>query len=295
MNWPRLTIVTTNRNYGRYLGAAIDSVLTQDYPNLEYLVLDAASTDDSAAVIQRYAPRLAYWHSKADGGPAAGLNAGLRRATGEWFHYLNSDDFLLPGALRRFAAVAAAAGPRLWISGGRHEVDASGNFQRTVLPWRAETHLFPLGRMWHPAEGTFLHLPSLRRLALEFDEAYQNIFDTVLYTKLDRLAPPLYADAYFGAMRLHGANLSGPANSASVARDAARFGRECGRETLGQRLAARLFTSRLVRPTEKILAAGFRRGILGRSPPREAARPRPDGSYEVMPILRALRLPPSPA
>ena len=218
MNWPLLTVVTTNRNYGRFLAAAIESVLAQDYPNLEYMVLDAGSTDDWVAVIQRYAARLAYWHSVPDNGPVFGLNFGLRRARGEWFHYLNSDDFLLPGALRRFAAVAQAGGPRLWISGGRHEVDAAGRFQRAVIPWRSDTHLFPLRRMWHAAEGTFLHLPSLRRHALEFDETYQNIFDTVLYTKLERLAPPLYADAFFGSMRLHGANLSGPANSASVAR-----------------------------------------------------------------------------
>ncbi|MEN9840862.1 MAG: hypothetical protein RL376_662, partial [Verrucomicrobiota bacterium] len=69
MIFPRLTVVTTNRNYGHYLDAAIRSVLDQAYPNLEYLVLDAASQDDSPAIIRRYAPHLAYWHSRPDDGP----------------------------------------------------------------------------------------------------------------------------------------------------------------------------------------------------------------------------------
>jgi glycosyltransferase involved in cell wall biosynthesis len=291
MNWPRLTIVTTNYNYGRFLAAAIESVITQDYPNLEYFVFDAGSTDDSPSIVARYADHLAGWHSQRDAGPAAALNLGLRRATGEWFYYLNSDDFLLPGALRRFGEVVRAAGPRLWLSGGRHEVDGEGRFLRRRLPWREETHLFALARMWHAAEGTFLHLPALRRSGFAFDESYHNIFDTVLYTLLDRHEPPLYVDAFFGAMRLHGANKSLPGNRAAVAAEAARHAQVCGRPGPLLRVAERLGRTRFARETERLLAGAYFAGLLGRRPPREAAIPDDRGGFTVLPLRGALRRP----
>lgn len=288
---PRITVVTTNRNYGRYLPQAITSVLNQGYPNLEYMVLDAGSTDDSVEVIQRYADRLAYWHSCLDGGPASALNTGLQRATGEWFYYLNSDDYLLPGALKTFAAIVAAAGSRLWISGGRQEVDAQGSLLRTRVPWREDTHLFAVRQMWHAAEGTFLHLPSLRRLGLTFNEAYQNIFDTVLYTRLDRLEPPLYVDTLFAAMRLHGANMSGTTNAAAVARDAAAHAKECPPPTIFQRAASRASRTRFRGASERFLRVLFHAGVAGRRPRLSAALPDGHESFAEVPLRDALRLP----
>jgi hypothetical protein len=293
MDWPRLTIVTTNFNYGRFVGAAIESVLGQDYPNLEYFVFDAASTDGSADVIRGFEGRLSGWHSRPDSGPSSALNLGLRRASGEWFYYLNSDDVLLPGALRRFALAAAASGPRLWISGGRHEIDAAGALLRRRLPWRDEVHLFALARMWHPAEGTFLHVPSLRSLGLEFDETYKNIFDSVLYTQLDRREPPLYVDAYFGCMRLHGANKSGLGNSGAMTAEAVRHGAALGGDPALARAASRLSRTRFARAGESLLAAAFRAGLAGRRPRLEAAVPE-GGGFTVVPIREALARPATP-
>ena len=80
---PRITVVTPSFNQGQYIEAAIRSVLMQEYPNLEYIILDGSSTDDSAAVIERYAPWLAHWASAPDDGPAQAINRGLARATGD--------------------------------------------------------------------------------------------------------------------------------------------------------------------------------------------------------------------
>lgn len=95
----RVSIVTVSFNQAEFLPACLDSVLGQDYPDLEYLVLDGGSTDGSVDLIRARESRLAYWTSGPDGGAAAALNAGFRRATGEIFAYLNSDDVLLPGAV----------------------------------------------------------------------------------------------------------------------------------------------------------------------------------------------------
>ena len=116
---PRVSIVVPSFNQARYLETALRSVLDQDYPNLEVLVIDAGSTDGSLAILQRYASRLAYWVSEPDAGQADGINKGLRRATGEIVAWLNSDDVYLPGAIRQAVeALGAEAGAGLVYADG---------------------------------------------------------------------------------------------------------------------------------------------------------------------------------
>ncbi len=99
VNLPLITVVTPSFNQAAFLEQTIRSVLSQEYPRLEYLIMDAGSTDGSVDIIQRYVDRLAHWQSAKDNGPASALNAGFRRGTGEILAYLNSDDCYLPGAL----------------------------------------------------------------------------------------------------------------------------------------------------------------------------------------------------
>jgi glycosyltransferase involved in cell wall biosynthesis len=98
-NWPRITIVTPNYNFGEFLERTIRSVLLQNYPNLEYMIIDGASTDNSIEIIRKYEPWLDYWVSEKDNGQSHAINKGFNRATGDMVTWLNSDDILLPDAL----------------------------------------------------------------------------------------------------------------------------------------------------------------------------------------------------
>ncbi len=125
-NWPRITIVTPSMNQGRYLEQALRSVLLQDYPNLEYIVMDGGSTDQSVGILEKYGSQLAYWRSEPDSGQADAIGSGFARATGQIYAYLNSDDVLLPGTLRHVARMFLHFSNTGVVYGNRLVIDEHG-------------------------------------------------------------------------------------------------------------------------------------------------------------------------
>lgn len=98
---PKITVVTPSYNQAQFIEQTILSVIYQGYENLEYIVLDGGSTDNSVEIIKKYESHIDYWHSKKDNGQGAAINEGFARSTGEILYFLNSDDILMPGALLR--------------------------------------------------------------------------------------------------------------------------------------------------------------------------------------------------
>jgi glycosyltransferase involved in cell wall biosynthesis len=138
--WPRLTIVTPSYNQGPFLEATLRSVLLQGYPNLEYIVIDGGSQDDSVNILRRYALWLTEWVSEPDRGQADAINQGFARATGEIFGWLNSDDLYEPGALHAVARYFAQTPDCMLLYGDGWYLDAAGT----------KTRPYPLTRPFDP-------------------------------------------------------------------------------------------------------------------------------------------------
>ena len=100
-DWPKVSIVTPSYNQGQFIEETIRSVLLQGYPNLEYIIIDGGSIDNSVGVIKKYEKWLAYWVSEKDKGQTHAINKGLKRSHGEIIAYLNSDDMYVDGAIQR--------------------------------------------------------------------------------------------------------------------------------------------------------------------------------------------------
>ena len=96
---PRISVVIPSFNQGKFIEKTIRSVLLQNYPNLELILIDGGSTDQSISIIRKFEPWIDFWVSEKDSGQANAINKGLDRATGDVLYWINSDDYLLPNAL----------------------------------------------------------------------------------------------------------------------------------------------------------------------------------------------------
>ena len=121
-----VSIVTPSFNQSAYLEQTICSVLEQDYSNVEYIVIDGASTDGSADIIKKYSSRLAYWVSEKDSGQADAINKGMKRAKGEIVAWLNSDDYYLPHAIKSAVAALEANPQAMMVYGNMLAVNQTG-------------------------------------------------------------------------------------------------------------------------------------------------------------------------
>lgn len=121
---PLISVITPSYNQAQFIRATIDSVLSQDYPNLEYIVIDGGSIDGTLEILKSYGSKIK-WESGKDAGQSDAINKGLKLAQGELLAYLNSDDIYFPGTLRRVGEYFARTRAD-WITGDCLTIDEDG-------------------------------------------------------------------------------------------------------------------------------------------------------------------------
>ncbi len=135
-NYPKISIVTVNFNNGEFLEQTIKSVIEQEYPNLEYILIDGGSTDNSLEIIERYADHFSYWISEPDDGQYQGIQKGFEKSTGEIMAWLNSDDKYLPQSLFSVAEIFTKYEEVNWLMGLAREYTEDGALVGQItLPW----------------------------------------------------------------------------------------------------------------------------------------------------------------
>jgi glycosyltransferase involved in cell wall biosynthesis len=128
---PKISIITPSYNQARYLEKTIRSVLLQNYPNLEYIIIDGKSNDSSVEIIKKYEKWVSYWISEEDNGQADAINKGFQKATGDIFAWLNSDDYYLPGAFLNIVKAFRENPDAHVIVGNGHKVLDTGKIVYT--------------------------------------------------------------------------------------------------------------------------------------------------------------------
>jgi glycosyltransferase involved in cell wall biosynthesis len=196
---PLVSIVTPSLNQGRYLEQAIRSVLEQDYPHIEHIVIDGGSSDETLEILRRH-PQLR-WISEPDGGQAAALNRGFRLAQGEIFGWINADDYYLPGAITAAVEPLVATGCGL-VHGAWRQVDENGLTIRDVAAVR-----FDFKRELEAANAVVQPGTLFTRAAFEsvggLDETYRYALDYELWLKLGRRVEVRHVENVLAAYRYH--------------------------------------------------------------------------------------------
>jgi glycosyltransferase involved in cell wall biosynthesis len=201
MNPPKITIVTPSYNQGEFLEATIRSVLDQQYPNLEYFVVDGGSTDNSVEIIKRYENHIDWWVSEKDRGQSHAINKGLQRATGDIVTWLNSDDFFYPGVFD-IIAQAFQAHPQAGLFVGNGTLaDREGRrvrrYSRTVA-WDYDILLRGANYILQPS--TFLHRRVFDEQGL-IDENIAYGMDLELWLRVGNKYPVVTIDEELAAFR----------------------------------------------------------------------------------------------
>jgi len=233
---PRISIVTPSYNQGRFLDAAMRSVLEQGYPDLEYIVVDGGSTDESRAIIERHAARLHWWASEPDQGHAHALNKGFARSTGEIMAWLNSDDLYLPWAFRVVAEIFTRFPEVEWITGLDAWWNDRGELTRARLMPR-NVHDYLLGsEHCIQQESVFWRRSLWDRVGARLDEGMRYMVDTELWCRFFPSAPLHSVECILAGYRVHGANRA-LVHHAECARESAqavaRLRERCSSEVLG--------------------------------------------------------------
>jgi glycosyltransferase involved in cell wall biosynthesis len=206
-NWPKISVVTTNLNQDAFLEETILSVTNQNYPNLEYILIDGKSTDRSLDIIKKHKDKFTYWCSEDDEGLYHALNKGFDRATGEIFMWINSDDLLHPGSLFNVAEIFSTFPSVDWITGLNISFDEKG---RVIGADRAKGFtkydFYTYKYQWLQQESTVWRKSLWQKAGNSLNSNYKYAADFDLWIRFFRFVNLYPCDVLIGGFRMRSKN-----------------------------------------------------------------------------------------
>jgi len=204
MNPPeKITIVTPSYNQAPFLEQTIRSVLDQDYPAIEYFVIDGGSNDGSLEIIKKYSDRLAGWVSEKDAGQTDAINKGFARATGSVLAWINSDDTYQPGAIREAMGLLSDYPSWGMVYGDTNFIDENG---RTIGKFSAAQTDYEKLRQAYvhiPQQASFFRTDLWKKVG-PLDPSFYFAMDYDLWVRLARISDLIYVRKQWANFRLHG-------------------------------------------------------------------------------------------
>ena len=206
-SWPRISIVTPSYNQGAFLERTILSVLNQNYPNLEYIIIDGGSDDNSVEIIRKYENYLAYWVSEKDNGQSDALNKGFRLCSGDYIGWQNSDDIYLPNALKEFADIVMKYPNYDIYYSNKLNIDETDNIINKVYyvspSWRYMEYYTKFRGMTFCNQSCFFRDSIFKDVGF-IDESLQIAMDTDFFLRCILFKKKaFYSNTFWGALRLH--------------------------------------------------------------------------------------------
>lgn len=215
-----VSIITPSFNQAKYLEQTIRSVLSQDHPRIEYIVMDGASTDGSVDTIEKYADELTYWESQKDNGQADAINKGFARASGGIVAWLNSDDFYLPGTVSAAVKIFDENPDVVLVYGNMLAVDENGaTFNTLTYKQLTLEDLLCFQIIGQPA--VFMRRSALQKTS-GLDLSFHFLLDHLLWIQIAKHGRILHVDQTWAAARYH-AEAKNRAKAAEFGREAFRI------------------------------------------------------------------------
>ena len=210
---PSISVITPSYNQGQFIRQTVESVLSQNYPRLQYIVVDALSTDTTLAVLTPYQQQLTLI-AERDNGQTDAINKGLRRATGDIVCWLNSDDYFLPDTLEKVGNFFAEHPDALWLTGDCRIVNETGQpiqepirqYKRFLRSLTPAAYVGVTNAICQPA--TFWRRSAHDQLGY-LNESLRYTMDYDWWLRLLTIQPPAVSRDVFTAFRIHGASKGG--------------------------------------------------------------------------------------
>ncbi len=208
VTWPKISLVTPVFNSGKYIEQTVQSVLGQNYPNLDYFIVDGSSTDGTLEIIRKYESRISGWMSEPDKGMYDALNKGFARTSGEIMGWISATDMLQPGGLAVVGGVFRDLQEVEWITGRPSWFNEEGELIGTGAPPRWSRIRFLAGaNRYIQQESTFWRRSLWERAGGRVDSSRRNASDFELWVRFFRHARLYPVDALIGGFRKHGDSL----------------------------------------------------------------------------------------